>query len=104
MADAKREAPDRVFILTYEALVADPRRVMGALADWLGISWHPILVEPTFNRIPTAANSSYDVRGAGVRTEFLDRWRDVLPAEAVSAIERSALPLDAEVRALADAA
>jgi hypothetical protein len=103
MATAKRESPERVFVLTYETLVADPRRVMGVLADWLGISWHPILLTPTFNRLPTVANSSHTVDSTGVRTESLETWRSVLTSAETSAIEDRALTLDAEVRSLADA-
>jgi hypothetical protein len=104
MAAAKREAPDKVFVLTYEALVSDPRRVMGALADWLGISWHPILLQPTFNRLATEPNSSHGVQGTGVRRESLDAWTRALSAEVVSNIEAELLELDAEVRELADMA
>jgi Sulfotransferase family len=104
IATAKREAPDRVFVLTYEALVRDPKRVTVALADWLGIAWHPILLEPSFNRLPTVPNSSYGIPGHGVRTESLDMWSTVLDADAVSTIEEEALDLHAEVRALADVA
>jgi hypothetical protein len=104
MAAAKRERPQEVFILTYEALVADPRRVMGAIADWLGLSWHPLLLEPTFNRQPTQPNSSYGLRALGVRTESLNAWKRVLSADVVSTIEAELLTLDAEVRSLADVA
>jgi hypothetical protein len=104
MVAAKRQAPDQVFILTYEALVGDTRHAMGALADWLGISWHPLLLEPTFNRLPTRPNSSYGVDGTGVRAESLDAWRTVLSGEVVANIEAELVALDAEVRSLADVA
>jgi hypothetical protein len=102
MAAAKRERPEQVFLLTYESLVADPERAMRALADWLGIAWDPGLTCPTFNRLPTVPNSSYALTRTGVRTESLDRWRDVLDRSVVATIERRALDLDADVRALAD--
>ena len=104
MAATKREAPDQVFVMTYEALVGDPERVMRALAEWLGISWHPLLLQPSFNRLQTLPNSSYGITETGVRAESLTAWRQVLPAEATSAIETEALPLYGEVRALADVA
>jgi hypothetical protein len=102
MAAAKRERPEQVFVLTYEAIVRNPTRAMGALADWLGIAWTPTLLCPTFNRLPTVPNSSYAMTQTGIRTESLERWRDVLDRRVVAAIERRALGLDAEVRALAD--
>jgi sulfotransferase family protein len=101
---AKAEDPLRVFVLTYEALVTEPKRTMSALADRLGIEWHPILVEPTFNRLPTLPNSSFEATETGIRTDSVDRWRDILPDEAVALIEAETLALDAAVRAAADVA
>ena len=40
----------------------------------------------------------------GVRTESLDRWREVLDAGVVARIEAGALDLDAAVRSIADVA
>jgi hypothetical protein len=99
---AKTESPERVFVLTYEALVGEPERAMRALSAWLGIEWHPILLEPTFNRQPTMANSSYDVRQTGIQAASIARWREVLPAETVAAVESRTLELDRAVRELAD--
>jgi hypothetical protein len=100
---AKAERPRSVFVLTYDALVGDPARTMEAVAHWLGIEWNPILLQPTFNRLPTEPNSSFDTRGTGVRRDSLDRWRDVLAAETVATIEAETADLDAAVRAIADA-
>jgi hypothetical protein len=75
---------------------------MGAVADWLGLSWHPLLLQPTFNRLRTQPNTSHDVHGTGVRLESLDAWTRGLPAEVVSTIEAELLDVDAKVRALAD--
>jgi hypothetical protein len=104
MAAAKREHPEQVFVLTYEAIVHDPERAMRALAHWLGIAWHPLLLSPTFNRLPTVPNSSFAMTKTGIRSESLQRWRDVLDERVVATIERRALALDARVRALADVA
>jgi hypothetical protein len=102
IAAAKREAPDRTLVLTYEALATDPVRVMRAVAEWLGITWDPVLATPTFNRQPTAPNSSHDSRVLGVRPENAERWRDVLDTETIASIEESTMDLHAEVRGLAD--
>lgn len=101
---AKRESPEQVFVLTYEALVREPERVMRTLADWLGIEWNPILLRPTFNRQATVTNSSHGAIGTGIRAESLERWRDTLSPETVDAIEAATLELDAVARAAADAA
>ena len=104
MAAAKRERPAQVFLLTYEALVTDPEPAMRALAEWLGIAWHPLLLCPTFNRLPAFPNSSFAMSKTGIRTESLERWRDVLDRRVVRTVERRALALDEQVRAQADVA
>ena len=104
IADAKREAPDQVFVATYERLVAEPEAVMRALADWLEIDWAPSLLEPTFNRSPVPPNSSFDIPTGGVRQESLERWRDELDQAQRSLIEERDLATYDAVRKLADAA
>ena len=39
IAAAKRESPDRVFVVTYERLVAESEQTMRAIAEWLAIDW-----------------------------------------------------------------
>jgi hypothetical protein len=102
IAAAKGQRPEQVFVLTYEAIVEDPEHAMRALADWLGIGWSPTLTCPTFNRLPTVPNSSFAIRQTGVVRDSVQRWRDVLDPDVIAIIERRALGLDAEVRALAD--
>ena len=100
---AKAAAPGSVFVVTYEGLVSDPEPAMRALIGWLGVDWHPILLQPTFNRLPTWANSSYGLpAGTGIRSESLDRWRALLAAEVVAQIDAETMELDAAVRAIAD--
>jgi len=101
---AKRESPARVFLLTYETLVTEPERTTRALADWLELDWDPLLLQPTFNRQPVPANSSHGIPAPGIRSDSIARWRDVLSAETVEAIESQALELDSAVRAIADVA
>jgi hypothetical protein len=101
---AKEEDPEHVFALTYERLVTDPEPTMRALADWLRIKWHPILLDPTFNRQPTVPNSSFRVLETGIRLESLERWREVLSAETVAEIEAETRELDTAVRKAADLA
>ena len=60
---------------------------MRALADWLGIRFEAKLAEPTFNRIPTRANSSFQVNRPGVLPEALDNWRGVLSDEDAKTID-----------------
>ena len=59
---------------------------------------------PTFNRLPAFPNSSFAMSKTGIRTESLERWRDVLDRRVVRTVERRALALDEQVRAQADVA
>jgi hypothetical protein len=88
---AKRERPDRTFVVVYDQLVAEPEAGTRALAAWLGIECTPSLLEPTFNRRPVPPNSSFDVPSGGIRSESADRWRDELAPNERSAIEREHL-------------
>jgi hypothetical protein len=102
IADAKGESPDQVFVLTYEQLVAEPEAVMRALAAWLGIDWTDSLLNPTFNRCPIPANSSFDLPAGGVRSEPLDRWRIELDDTERSLIEEREMSEYQAVCELAD--
>ena len=99
---AKADRPEDVFVLTYEELVTEPERTMGTIASWLGIRPDPILLRPTFNRLPTLPNSSYLLKDWGISTESLERWRDVLPSATIAIIEAEAMDMDAAVREIAD--
>ena len=56
--DAAERYGDRVVVLTYEQLVLDTEATMRRVADRIGITMAPILLEPTFNGRPIRANSS----------------------------------------------
>lgn len=101
-AAAKRERPDRVLLIAYEALVRDSERVMRTIAERLAIAWSPSLLTPTFNRLPVRPNSSYDLAETGIRQEPVERWRTVLEPEVVRIVESRTLDLHAEALALAD--
>jgi len=75
---AVRRHPGRVLVVPFERLLLDTDATMGSVADWLDIERHPCLAEPTFNRMPIAANSSFPVAGPGVRQEMASRWREDL--------------------------
>jgi hypothetical protein len=65
----------------------DTEGVMRLLADWVGIDFDPILLEPTFNGFPIRANSGYPVDRHGVIRDPLDRARE-LSADERDAVER----------------
>ncbi len=84
--------PESHFFVAYEALIADPPRVMARLAAWLGIEYLDILTVPTYLGQPVPPNSSFQVAETGVNKLSLERvsWLD--PAER-DYIEREAMPL-----------
>lgn len=76
---------------------------MRALATWLGIQFDPILTQPTFNRFPIKATSSFRVNGHGVLREPLENWRSVLSDEEAEIIDARTRDLYERVCALAAA-
>ena len=91
--DARERHGDRVIVITYEALVGETETTMGRLANAIGISTSPILLEPTFNGQPIRANSSEAVGGYGVRRERTTGYRDVLDTATIARIDAQAGPV-----------
>jgi hypothetical protein len=78
---------DRVVLLTYEQLALETERTMEVLAGRLGISMTPVLLTPTFNGLPTQANSSDVVTGSGVLPERAGAYRESLGEDELARIE-----------------
>jgi Sulfotransferase family len=57
---------ERAVVVTYERLVEQPEEVMTRLAERIGITMSPILLEPTFNGRPIRANSADAVQSYGI--------------------------------------
>jgi hypothetical protein len=83
---ARARHGDRVVVLTYERLVQEPERTMRMLAERLGISMLPVLLEPTFNGRPIRANSSGAVERYGVLAERSEAGLDSGMAERIAAV------------------
>ena len=101
---AKKERPESVFVLTYEALVGNLEPTMRALSAWLGIEWDPLLLDrlqPIAHGSELELSHARDRRPAG----SLDRWREV-PGRRRHRANRSRkqLELDTAVRSIADVA
>jgi hypothetical protein len=84
---------DRVLVLTYERLVAETGPVMEALAERLGLTMSPVLLEPTFNGRPIRADSSFEVAGYGVLRDRVEKWRELLDSSTVRRIDELARDL-----------
>lgn len=82
----KERHPAHVVLLPFATLVADPSGVMRRLAERLGIAWHPILANPTFNGMPIGSNSSFesvvgiDASAVGRRNCLTPELRDQIEA------------------------
>jgi hypothetical protein len=87
--DAKRRHGDKVYVIAFERLLSDTEGTMRALADYLGIDWHPLLAVPTFNGLSIKANSSFPIDRHGVTDAPLKR-REGLTARVEETIERIA--------------
>jgi hypothetical protein len=81
----KQEFGPRVTILRFEDLVVKTEAVMRYLSDFLQIDYHPILVEPTFNKTPIQANTSFKHEGGRILVGTLQRH------EKLSAEERGVI-------------
>jgi hypothetical protein len=62
----KRRYEDSVIVINFEDLLGCTEAVMRKLAQELGITFNPILLQQTFNGRPTQANSSFPVEEAGI--------------------------------------
>jgi hypothetical protein len=89
LAAAKRYG-ERVLVLTYEGLVREPGEVMRRVAERIGVTWRPSLLQPTFNGLSVRANSSDPVAAEGILPERADAFRDSLDPATVERISELA--------------
>jgi hypothetical protein len=82
-AALRRHGPERVSVVRFEELAAEPERAVRALCEWLGLEW-----EPGMLAIPVV-NSSYATPAAarGVSAEPVDRWRGLLSPAEIAAVQ-----------------
>jgi sulfotransferase family protein len=89
-AESAMEAGDRygerVLVLTYERLLEQPEATMARIAERIGITMSPQLLEPTFNGRPIRANSAYPVERYGILPERAGAHRDSLDPERIERI------------------
>lgn len=95
VANPGRFGDERYRLVSYERLVAEPEPTMRALAEFVGLDYHPTLTTPTVLGHPAESNSMFSERRATGRLVAEDtgaahrRW-----AEAFSPVEQEAI-LDA---------
>jgi hypothetical protein len=76
--DAAARYGDRVLVLTYERLVLETELTLQQVCERIGLTMLPILLTPTFNSVPIAANSRAKALGYGVLRERTSASRDSL--------------------------
>ena len=90
---------DRVCILTFEDLISKTESVMRYLAEFLEIKFEDILLEPTFNKYPIRANTSFEAEKNGIINSTLQRYK-TLSQEELEFIESTSNELYGQVLSL----
>jgi hypothetical protein len=101
--DAHERYPGRVLLLTFEQLVLETEPTVRRIADRIGITMSPVLLEPTFNGRPIRANSTGRVDRTGIVRERTDAYREVLDRATLSKVEAAAGDLYRRAAAVAAA-
>jgi hypothetical protein len=91
---------DRVCILTFEDLISQTESVMGYLAKFLDIKFEDILLEPTFNKYPIRANTSFEADKDGIINSTLQRYK-TLTRDELEFIENTSKDIYGQVLNLA---
>jgi hypothetical protein len=91
---------DRVCILTFEDLITRTKSVMRYLAEFLEIRFEDILLEPTFNKYPIRANTSFEAEKNGIIKSTLERYK-TLTQEELEFIQSMSEELYGQVLSLA---
>ena len=100
MSRNKNAYGDRVCIVTFEDLISKTESVMRYLTEFLEIKFENILLEPTFNKYPIGANTSFDAEKEGIINTTLQRYK-TLTREELEYIENTSNELYREVLSLA---
>lgn len=87
MQDYKNRFGNQVIVINFDKLVGNTRSTMEMIAEDIGITWSECLAVPSFNTIPTRADSSFKVEKTGIVADVLKR-KDQLDPDVRSKIER----------------
>jgi hypothetical protein len=85
----KENYGSRVMLLRFEDLVGKTEKSMSRVCEFLGLSFLPSILEPTFNCVPVSPNTSLATTGDGVVKDPLHRARSLTPFEAESVDDRA---------------
>jgi hypothetical protein len=96
----KQRYGDHVCIITFEDLITKTESVMRHLAELLEIKFEDILLEPTFNKYPIRANTSFEAEKNGIIESTLNRYKTLARGE-LEFIESKSTDLYGQVLSLA---
>ena len=86
--NARRLPADTFHIVRYESLVAEPRRVLGRLCDFLEEDFHPAMLEPARVREIVPERKTWHANlDESVSTDRVDAWRARLEPWEVGLME-----------------
>ena len=85
----KKRYGDRVCVLRFEDLVDKTGDVMAYLSGYLDISFSDVLLTPTFNGSPIAANTSFNIENSGIIKSASIRHKTLTRDEAVKIDRRT---------------
>ena len=81
MVENKKQYGDQVCIITFEDLVTRTDPIMHHLAAFLDIRFDPILLTPTFNKVPIRPNTSFKLQKPGILTSAVERYKTLSSEE-----------------------
>lgn len=90
LLDCERSVPQsNRFILRYEDLVRDTEGVMRSVAQFLGIDFDPLMLQPTkgFGSVSWGGNAESGRKQFGVFQDAANKWHNVLTPREITQLE-----------------
>lgn len=87
LAAETRFGPQRVMRVVYEELVRDPERILGRVADFVGIDFRAEMVEGRGFRVPGFTADQHALVGKRPDPSRLDAWRTQLTPREIEIVE-----------------
>jgi hypothetical protein len=78
---------DKIHRVSYEALVADPERILRGLCAWLDLSYQPSMLTGKGFQVPAYTRNQHGLVGQPASAERIDRWRTSLTARELEIFE-----------------
>jgi hypothetical protein len=83
----KRFGEKQYLIVKYEEMIANSDSVMRRVCDFIGISFHRNLLEPTICSVPWKGNNYSDVKFDGISSLNVNKWEERISTHDAKLIE-----------------